>query len=270
MRNPLKADPTRTTGLRKQFVREMVKRFNFLKRDIQKLIAEEDAFNLNPNIPLTIMAKKQFAFQTSENKLSSFNTWFKYRVDEKVLTVDHIGKPWTSKYVDSAYKKGSIRAYKDTHKKSLMKSQDFYEGSKDQFLKSAFAHPERMSKLRLLGTRVFEQLKGVTAEMGSKMNILFAEGMAHGKGPADIARGMANTITGLTNKRAKVIARTEVIYAHAEGQLDSFEDLGVEEIEVMAEWSTAGDDRVCPQCSELEGTIMTVKEAKGKIPLHPN
>ena len=230
MKNPLRADPTRTTGLRRQFEREMKRRFGALKKDIQKLIVEEDAFNLNPKKPLVIMQAKEWAFQTSEQKIKSFNKWFQHRVDEKVLTVDHAGKPWTAKYVDSAYKKGSIRAYTDTHKKSLMKSQDFYEGSKDQFLKSAFMQPERMSKLRLLGTRVFEQLKGVTAEMGSKMNVLLAEGMAHGKGPADIARQMANNITGLTNKRAKVIARTEVIYAHAEGQLDSFEDLGVEEL----------------------------------------
>ena len=38
----------------------------------------------------------------------------------------------------------------------------------------------------------------------------------------------------------------------------------------MAEWSTAGDDMVCPSCGELEGVIMTVKEARGLLPYHPN
>ena len=38
----------------------------------------------------------------------------------------------------------------------------------------------------------------------------------------------------------------------------------------MAEWSTAGDDRVCPLCGPLEGSVMTVKEARGLLPRHPN
>jgi len=61
-----------------------------------------------------------------------------------------------------------------------------------------------------------------------------------------------------------------LIVAHAEGQLDSFEDLNVEEVGVMAEWSTVGDDRVCELCEDLEGAIMTIDEARGLIPRHPN
>jgi SPP1 gp7 family putative phage head morphogenesis protein len=270
MPNPLKMDPTRTTTMRRRFVADITARFKSVTRDIWKLVVDDDAFNLNPAKPLVIMAAKEFAFQTSEQKVQSFNRWFQGKIDEKILTVDHTGKPWTGKYVDSAYKKGAIRAYTDTHKKSLMTSQDFYEGSKAQFLKSSFAKPIRISKMRLLGTRVFEELKGITTTMSSKMNVILAEGIAHGKGPRVIAREMAKTITGLTNKRAKVLARTEIIYAHAEGQLDSFEDLGVREIRAMAEWSTAGDDRVCSECEALDGEVMTIEEARGMIPLHPN
>jgi hypothetical protein len=67
-----------------------------------------------------------------------------------------------------------------------------------------------------------------------------------------------------------MIARTEIINAHAEGQLDSFDMLGVEEVGVVAEWATAGDDRVCEECASIEGELFTVDEARGMIPLHPN
>ena len=63
---------------------------------------------------------------------------------------------------------------------------------------------------------------------------------------------------------------TQGIHAHSEGQLDSFEKLGVEEVGVMAEWITAGDDRVCERCAVLEGAVLKVKEARGLIPRHPN
>ena len=38
----------------------------------------------------------------------------------------------------------------------------------------------------------------------------------------------------------------------------------------MAEWTTAGDERVCPECGGWEGIKMTIEEARGMIPLHPN
>ena len=66
------------------------------------------------------------------------------------------------------------------------------------------------------------------------------------------------------------LARTEVINAYTEGTLDSYERLGVEEVQGRAEWSTAGDDRVCPQCAGMEGAVFTIREARGLIPLHPN
>src|SRR5690606_33704519 len=71
-------------------------------------------------------------------------------------------------------------------------------------------------------------------------------------------------------KRAATIARTEIVRAHNEGALDALEELGVDEIGVMVEWSTAGDNRVCPLCRPLEGVILKTKEAHGMFPRHPN
>jgi len=84
-----------------------------------------------------------------------------------------------------------------------------------------------------------------------------------------IKKGIGTKARGIQS-RALTIARTEIIRAHAEGQLDTFEKLKVEKLGVMAEWSTAGDDRVCGLCSDLEGVVITVREARGIIPRHPN
>ncbi len=102
------------------------------------------------------------------------------------------------------------------------------------------------------------------------MNRILADGIAHGRGVKAIARDLVERVDTLTRSRALMIARTEVINAHAEGQLDAFAELGVESLGVMAEWSTAGDDHVCPECSAMEGKIIPIDEARGMIPMHPN
>lgn len=222
------------------------------------------------NVVTNAPGPKAFQFKTKDEKLKSFNRWFADLVNQGILEVDRTTRPWLAKYVESAYKKGAIRSYLEAHKKELGRTADFYAGTREQFLRSAFETPERMSKLKLLGTRAFEELKGISAEMSRQMSRVLADGMAHGKGPYEIARTMSNTITGIERKRAKVLARTEIIHAHAEGQLDGYEEMGVEEVSVDVEWSTAGDDLVCELCDEMEGEVFTIDEARGLIPKHPN
>jgi SPP1 gp7 family putative phage head morphogenesis protein len=75
---------------------------------------------------------------------------------------------------------------------------------------------------------------------------------------------------GISESRAKTIAQSEITRVHAEGQLDAFDSLGVTRLGVMAEWMTADDDRVCDACAELDDVVMTVEEARGLLPRHPN
>jgi len=273
--DPLKADPTRTTTLRREFVAEVNRRFAALKKLVFELIVTNDVFGLKDSGRLLELNQlpepRAWEFLTDSGKISSFNLWFQNEINQNILAVEgELAQPWTSKYVDSAYRKGSIRAYTDAKKETLASSQDFYSGSKAQFLESAFAQPERISKLQFLFTRTFEELKGVTAAMSQQMSRVLAQGIANGLGAEAMARNLNNTIDGITIQRARTLARTEVIAAHAEGQLDSMEDLGIEEVGVMVEWSTAGDSRVCPQCAALEGTVLKIQEARGLIPRHPN
>jgi SPP1 gp7 family putative phage head morphogenesis protein len=122
----------------------------------------------------------------------------------------------------------------------------------------------------LLYTRAFTELEGVTAAMDQQMSRILAEGLSQGFGTKKIARNLRNNVTKLTNTRAKAIARTEIVRAHAEGQLDAYVRLGETEVGVMAEWITAGDERVCPECNAMEGVVLTIDEARGTIPRHVN
>lgn len=264
-------DPTRTGLLRRQFIREMNKRFAKLSRAIRKFLVADDAFGLKELPKLRLLQKRQYEFLTNPQKTAQFRKWLTEQVNAGILTTDGItGQPWTGKYVESAYRKGLVRAYTDTNSAVLAQSPEWYAGSKAQFLQTAFAQPEVLSKIELMSTRAFEELRGVTATVAQQLNRHLSEGLAHGWSPTKIARTMNKSIGSLTRTRARMIARTEIINAHAEGQLDSFELLGVDKLGVMAEWSTADDDRVCAECAGMEGETFTVKEARGLIPLHPN
>ena len=274
MPNPLKRDPSRTTMLRKKYMADMERRFAAVSRAIQELIVKDDALGLVTSEPLTFqqqVPRQAYRFLTDANKVKSYRKWLQQQIDANILTVDAVsGKPWTATYAESAYRKGMSRAYTQIHSTELAESIDFYEGSKAQFLKDAFAQPAVLSKIELMYTRAFDELKGVTAAMGQQMSRILANGLIKGDGPRAIARELRRNVSNMTKQRALTIARTEVIMVHAEGQLDAFEMLGVEEVGVMAEWLTAGDDRVCEECGALEGQVFTVDEARGMIPLHPN
>ena len=271
MPNPLRTDPTRTTTIVRSFISAINKRLTWLQKEVKRMIETEDSFGLiPPENPFT--RNEPFQFLTNPQKVEQFKIWLKEKVDSGLLSpVDDAidGKPWTAKYIESAYRKGVVRAYIDTHKKDLNLPAGFYEGSKAQFLVDAFSGPIAIDKIKLINTRAFENLKGVTDSMASNMNRIFAEGISAGSHPSVVARNLTNEISQIKSVRAKRLARTEMIYAHAEGQLDSFERLGIEELGIMAEWSTAGVG-VCPRCSDLEGVVMTVTEARSLIPLHPN
>lgn len=271
----LARDPTRTTLIRQGFEAAIRRRFRKIVKELNLFLVVNDALGLKAKrLGITFLAQpgpRQFEFHTDAGKLTEFNRWFQEMIEAEMVILDPMavpGKPWTSEYIESSYKMGLLNAYLESHREGLLEEGE-KEFLKEEFMRRAFNAPEATSKILLLATRVFEELKGITASMGAEMNRILSEGMLNGTGITTIAREMADRLE-IPLKRALRIARTEVIHAHAEGQLDAFEKLGFDNVGVKAEWSTAGDDRVCPQCSPMEGRIFSIEEAHGMIPLHPN
>ena len=270
MSNQLKRDPTRTTMLRKKFMADMTRRFKVLSKAIQVLVVDEDCFGLEG--PAILQVRQVWRFRTDAQKVKAYRGWLQQQVDANILSpVGGIsGKPWTAPYIESAYKKGGLRAYTDLRAEELANHPSLFKGGQAEFIRTAFGQPEALHKIELLYERAFDELRGVTDVMGQQMSRTLAEGLSQGYGPGKIARNLRTNVTTITRTRANVIARTEIVRAHAEGQLDAYKRLGVKEIGVMAEWSTAGDERVCIECGELEGVVMTIEEARGLLPRHPN
>lgn len=295
--SPLRIDPTRTGGLRKQLMAAVRKRFATLRFAVHKLIVDEDVFGLKPTnhdpftaddarqpeklanhpLPFTNVSlptsNTRWRFNSNPEKVKAFEAWLRQQFQTSILGKSN-EELW-QRFVEEGFRRGAGRSFDDVKKreKSLAldkDSLDFYRGTKDQFLRSAFARPVAVEKVQLLAGRVLTDLKGVTEQTATVMSRTLTDGLVRGISPRELARDLVEDVEGIGLQRALTIARTEIIRAHSEGQLTALEELGVEEVGVTVEWVTAGDEKVCSLCEPLEGVTFTLEEARGTIPRHPN
>ena len=281
-------DPSRTLTLRKQFQADLRKRFTKLRKAIVELIVTEDALGLKQRRQLVFHAQEEpgnrlqanadgrWLFHSTEQKLTAFQQWLKQRIAMYLIRDQIDENAWWNRYIMEGFKKGTARAFDDTRpqvRAAMQKDQravsDFYAGTKDEFLRSSFNWPVSREKVKLLASRTYTDLKGVTDGMAARISHDLVDGLTKGDSPHVIARQLSKDVD-ISRSRAESVARTEIIRTHAEGQLDAFEKLGVTEVGVMAEWSTAEDERVCELCRPLDGVVMKTQEARGLLPRHPN
>lgn len=127
--------------------------------------------------------------------------------------------------------------------------------------------PVAAAKVELMSSRDFTDWEGITEAMSAKLRDILTNGLVQGQNSETIARTLAKEVD-ISRSRALAIAQTELTRCHAEGQLDSFDELGMTRLGVMAEWNTASDDRVCKLCDPLHGIVLTPEEARGLLPRH--
>ena len=231
-------------------------------------------------------ANTRWKFATSPEKVKAFQDWLRTQL-QSTLTGKTDEELWR-KYAEDGFRRGAGRAFDDVKQSQLRKEhpelftpeaqgslRDFYQGSKEEFLRSSFARPVAAEKIELLAGRAFDDLEGVTDDMALRMSRVLTDGLVTGAGPHEIARDLNDEID-IGRGRAEMIARTELSRAHAEGQLMALGDLGVEEVGVAVEWLTSGlgvtakgNPSPCERCAAMQGVVMKLDEATGLIPLHP-
>lgn len=106
---------------------------------------------------------------------------------------------------------------------------------------------------------------------------LRARMVADGK-PADmIERAVERYMARLLRQRAEMIARTEIIRAETEGQLELWRqqvEARILDANTFKEWVVTPDDRLCPQCEDMDGAKVPLDSdfvgAESGPPLHPS
>ena len=276
----IKRDPTKTKTLRARFESEINSRYSLLKGLINQAIITNDVFGLKSlqlgdSAPVVITdaaapPARAFAFNRSADKVTQFMGWLTEQQDELILGITQgaavassAESAWTSTYVESAYTKGLGSAVSKMRKEGASIA--------PSWVNTAFQRPIHADRLGLAFTRTFTELDGITKTMDQQISRVLAAGIGEGRSPYDIARRINERVDKIGVTRSRMLARTEVINAHADASLNAYEEAGLEGVDVEAEWLTAAD--ACPICEDLAaGGPYTISEARGMIPgqTHPN
>jgi len=272
--NPLRLDPTRTAGARRALRTELRRRFARLKAELYRLIVEDDVFGLKTG-PLSVagltgVANTRWQFFPLPEKVRAFRDWLNQRLPSLFPADDPL---WPSA-VGDAYRKGIGRGYDDARKAgrapladpTLLPGRD---AAKGQFLLDVMRGEGVGDVLRLLVSRAYEGMAAVLEALKTALMRRLGDLLLRGTGPAAIAAALGNDLDRVGLPRAEAVAHEAVIRPFADGQLDAYRVLGADGVEVIAEYLTAKDDKVCRICGALEGAYLTLDEARGLLPRHP-
>ena len=292
-------DPTRTLTIRRAFERAMNKRFRDLIAVIRKSVIQQDCFGLGVDVyvELSPAPYRAFNFPRVSEKVEAFMQWLNQQIEKGLLETSQfprvgqsIEAAWTNIYIADSYKRGVLRAASELTKGGYPVPTMDLRGGIDVVMGAPF-HLDRVGALY---TRAFTELRGITTAMETQISQILSQGLIDGDNPNLLARKIVSAIDGSNRgtldlpikyttragkqvsyimpakQRAATLARTETVRAHHQANIQEYKNWAVEGVEVIAEFVTAGDDRVCDECAGYHGNQYTLSVAEFMIPVHPN
>lgn len=131
-------------------------------------------------------------------------------------TMNEGGRWLFTGYVRPAYQQGTARA-----NASIANQSKLYADARS--LEQLLTSPPYLKRLGLLRGRIFERMEGITADVQQTLASTLTQGLADGVGPLEISKRITES-TGIVERRANNIARTETGEALREGRLAETED----------------------------------------------
>lgn len=168
---------------------------------------------------------------------------------EATITIP--GRPVTKTYANKGYTAGAIRG--------------------TQFLnavgvKTTYGQtPADQNVINVLEERNLSALDGISDAMSKDIMQKMTDGVLKGEGIEKIARNIDESVDGIGRDRARLMARTETMYAFNTAARVQYDKIGVTEVE----WYTSHLENVCDECDALDRQRFSIDDAP-PIPLHPN
>ncbi|EPO7767200.1 phage minor head protein, partial [Enterobacter hormaechei] len=113
---------------------------------------------------------------------------------------------WFYEYVDLAAEKGTGQAYANLSQQSPV-----YAAGRESLSAILISEPYQR-RMALVNARMFEEMKGLSAEVKRDMARVLTEGIGRGLNPREVSRNLTEQI-GIEKRRANRIARTEITTA---------------------------------------------------------
>lgn len=260
-------DLTNTTHLhREEFAPALVSRFRALMDLIRTTVAANNALHLPTNSVGSITAatpREAFPFETDVSLIQAFMAWLRGALDGEVLEAVVItriqnGEHYTARYIRSAYLRGLENATERLREKGYAVDQAVVD--------QAFNMPVHQRTLRLLYTRTYENLEGITDDTAAAIREELTQAFAEGLGPQKTAARLNDRVDKIGITRARTLSRTELSNAANTASANRYQRMGVEQVDILT-------SDPCEVCETLaENGPYPVSEAASLIPgqTHPN
>lgn len=222
------------------------------------------------------VSNRRWAHKTQDERVAEFERWLRRQVDKELLS-EAESERWR-RFVSRGFEVGANRALNDvrrgkgrgaktTRLLDTARASGFEEGRRETLLREMLSRTTAREKLRLLQSSALSEVRGLTDDLVSKGRRVVTDALVRNQTPKELATRL-RAVLGVSESRARTIANTELVRAHAEAQLEAMEQQGVTEVGVAVEWSSLKS--ACSLCSPLDGVVLRVEEARGMIPRHPN
>ena len=260
----------------------------FLRSD-EYLLAHPELFVCLPNDKRTEVFLNWLEDRLKEYVLDHF---FTLPEAMEILTGADISEVnWTDTYIDQAYRLSVYDAVLMLQQEGVSLETPSKSGRLGELIEDGVTlgllsagHAEMLKSLRR-GT--YEEVVGLSVNVKNDISKIVSRGLSAGHSNDIIAgnidylishEGTHNDIVDTLGRRystfevARQIARTEIVRTYNEGLLETYSEFGVTEVfaDIEFQFQTQGDAKVCPICRGLEGTVYTIEEARGVIPIHRN
>lgn len=254
-------DPTQTTVLRKRYNAALQRRIRTVRQNLRHAVRNRDLLGLESPFR-----------QLDEGMLRRFDAFLAEQVNRHVLEIETAdgtpilprGTQWQDDFVEEAYVRGVTRANRQL---SLFTNT----------LAPDPSTPVHVLRLQELFVQNFEVLEGITVAQAADLREVILLGFAEGIGAEEMARRIVRRVDVIARNRARLLARTEIIRAHAEGTLNELERNAVGVVVPLVEFTHAGDIRVCVTCLDFASAdrfgmgpgLFPIEQSHGLIPVHP-
>ncbi len=288
-------DPTKTITIRKQYAQDIQRRLLQVERLVVAALVDRDVLGRTNKLfvmQAELPPPRAWAGLTPAVQIERFRTWlaanwlevFEFEFDRAGNIIG--GPAFVDTAITAAYTRAIAQADAKFKRAVGVEPRGVFPPGTPSVVRKIIRDARIRSTFQVVPEAVLRQARHQGA-IDFLLNANYRE--IHGVGPVyesrivrqltlgvqrntpigEIVRNIRDQ-TRLQMNQANALARTEIVRAHAEATLNRFEDLGVAQVgaDVEMEFTTAGDQKVCVQCQELEGVLFPIDDARGVIPVH--
>ncbi|EMF7616530.1 phage minor head protein [Providencia stuartii] len=242
-----KADPTAVDKLERGAMKAFAKRIKKVSQGYIQLLNR---------IPSEPVVNKKYQFDLDPNYLSIILRDGELMVDEVLLQGGEFNNFFFNEYVSTAYERGTAQEYANLAQQSTV-----YTATQQSVATILLSEPYQL-RMALVRARVFEEMKGLSAQVKADMARILTDGIARGLNPREVARNL-NEQSGIEIRRANRVARTEITTALRRARMDEADEASeVLNLETRQVHISALSPTTRPNHASRHGKIFTTDEQR--------